>query len=419
MKSIVVEHLSKVYRIETRAQRREPGGPIRRALRRAGMGSDTVRATRDVWALRDISLEVERGTVLGVIGHNGAGKTTLLKTLGRVTIPTAGRAVVRGRVVSLLGLGHGFQRELSARDNIYLNAALYGVPRQEVDRRLPEIVEFAGIGEFVDSPVGHFSSGMYLRLAFSVAVNMRPDVILADEVLAVGDIEFQERCLQRVEEAGREGVTVLFVSHDMRAIGRLCRHVIRLESGEIVDQGSPDDVVSRYESSVYEGAGEMRWGGAKLSPYLRFLSIRLTSPDGREIDAPRGSDDFLVQTTVRTLAPNLQLRFALTVSTGGMQVFQSSPGDAVTTPTPGVWSARARIPGDLLADRVYTADVTVAVIQDGEVAGIHKNNFISFRVYGSMDLDDGEVDGTKTGRRPIISPRLDWMVVREASEVPV
>src|SRR3954469_10390820 len=163
---------------------------------------------RDLWALRDVSFSVEQGEILGIIGPNGAGKTTLLKVLSRVTVPTEGRVVGFGRVVPLLALGAGFQPDMSGRENIFMNAALYGMAATDVEQCLPEIIEFAGIGDFIDVPVKRYSSGMYLRLAFSVAVNMKPDILLADEVLAVGDIEFQERCLERVKQAGESGMSV-------------------------------------------------------------------------------------------------------------------------------------------------------------------------------------------------------------------
>ena len=198
---------------------------------------------RDLWALRDVSFSVEQGEILGIIGPNGAGKTTLLKVLSRVTVPTEGRVVGFGRVVPLLALGAGFQPDMSGRENIFMNAALYGMAAADVEQCLPEIIEFAASAIHRRARQA-LLSGMYLRLAFSVAVNMRPDILLADEVLAVGDIEFQERCLERVKQAGQAGMSVLFVSHDMDAIARLCDRVMWINAGQVVKIGTPDEVVT-------------------------------------------------------------------------------------------------------------------------------------------------------------------------------
>src|SRR5207244_12740531 len=168
------------------------------------------------------------GTILGIIGPNGAGKSTLLKIIARVTRPTEGRVIGRGRVVSLLELGAGFNPDFSARENILMNGAMHGIPRREVLERMDEIVQFAAVEDFLDNPLKHYSSGMYLRLAFSVAINMQPDILLADEILAVGDIAFQERCLERVAEEAQRGLTVLFVSHDLSALARLCDRIVWL-----------------------------------------------------------------------------------------------------------------------------------------------------------------------------------------------
>src|SRR6185436_19824646 len=192
---------------------------VKNVSKRYALGS---KVQREVWALKDVTFALEKGQILGVIGPNGAGKTTLLKVLSRVTPPTEGRIFGYGRVVPLLAIGAGFQEDQTGRANIFLNAAMYGVPAELVEERLDDIIDFADIGDFIDVQVRRYSSGMYLRLAFSVAVNMNPDILLADEVLAVGDVDFQERCLERVKQAGRDGMIVLFVSHDMAAITRLC-----------------------------------------------------------------------------------------------------------------------------------------------------------------------------------------------------
>ncbi len=232
MDSLVAEGLGKCY-ILSRDSEGKSSRSLWRRLRSPLGDSESTAKTRDFWALRDVGFRVEPGTILGVIGPNGAGKTTLLKILARVITPTTGRVVGVGRVVSLLELGAGFDPDLPAHDNILMNAAILGIPRAEAQRRIKDILEFAEVEQFTGSPLRHYSSGMYLRLAFSVAIHMNPQILLADEILAVGDQAFQERCLQKVAELGRDGLTVLFVSHDMDAIMRICNRVMWLHQGAL------------------------------------------------------------------------------------------------------------------------------------------------------------------------------------------
>ena len=201
-----------------------------RSRRRAAVDN----GEREVWALRDVDLEIEEGDVVGIVGRNGAGKTTFLKTVARIVRPTTGVVRVRGRVGALLEVGTGFHPELTGRENVFLNGVVLGMSRREISRRFDDIVEFAGVERFLDTPLKRYSSGMYLRLAFAVAAHIDPDVIIVDEVLAVGDAEFQRRCLGRMSEFGREGRTVLFVSHDSSAVARLCRRAVWLEQGTLL-----------------------------------------------------------------------------------------------------------------------------------------------------------------------------------------
>jgi lipopolysaccharide transport system ATP-binding protein len=262
--AIRTEMLGKRYRIGLAAKRprtlkeaisRTMGAPLRNLSRlrsaapgRAGEGPDLI------WALRDMSFEVREGEVVGIIGRNGAGKSTLLKILSRITHPTTGFADIYGRVGLLLEVGTGFHQELTGRDNIYLSGSILGMDRGFINRRFDEIVEFAGIGPFLDTPVKRYSSGMYLRLAFAVAAHLEPDVLIVDEVLAVGDAEFQKKCLGRMSTVAREGRTVLFVSHDMNAIRRLCSRTLVLHGGRLLMEGPTGDMVQRYLASYVETA---------------------------------------------------------------------------------------------------------------------------------------------------------------------
>jgi lipopolysaccharide transport system ATP-binding protein len=232
-----------------------------------------------IWALRDVSFEVGEGEVLGVIGRNGAGKSTLLKLLSGITPPTEGRIALRGRVGSLLEVGTGFHPELSGRENVYLNGAILGMRRSEIDRKFDEIVAFADVERFIDTPVKRYSSGMYVRLAFSVAAHLEPEILLVDEVLAVGDIGFQKKCLGKMDEVSRDGRTVLFVSHNMSVIGALCPQCLWLEHGLLAATGPTSEVVDAYERSVVGKAvaGDGRVTRAialESGPHVEWLEVR-------------------------------------------------------------------------------------------------------------------------------------------------
>jgi lipopolysaccharide transport system ATP-binding protein len=262
---ITVEHLSKLFHLTQLQQRHN-------TLRDALMDGLTAPkrwfsrkqpATGEpdelLWALRDISFELKQGDVIGIIGRNGAGKSTLLKILSRITEPTEGRAVIHGRVGSLLEVGTGFHPELSGRENIYLNGAILGMHRTEIERKFDEIVAFAEIERFLDTPVKRYSSGMYVRLAFAVAAHLEPEVLVVDEVLAVGDAAFQKKCLGKMGDVAQQGRTVLFVSHNMNAVQRLCPRAILLERGRLLADGPSEEIITRYWSSGVAAAAPDEW----------------------------------------------------------------------------------------------------------------------------------------------------------------
>ena len=228
-------------------------------LRRANTFNDDDDADT-VWALRDVSFDVRHGEVLGVVGKNGAGKSTLLKVLSRITDPSAGRAEVHGRVGSLLEVGTGFHPELTGRENVFLNGSILGMDRPYIERRFDEIVEFSGVERYVDTPVKRYSSGMYLRLAFAVAAHLEPEILIVDEVLAVGDIEFQRKCIGKMSEVAGQGRTVIFVSHNMGAVAKLCERAILLRGGRKVMDGPAGEVVNAYLTGETPSAAERVWG---------------------------------------------------------------------------------------------------------------------------------------------------------------
>ncbi len=256
--AIKVENLSKRYRIGRKEEIHDtfaaaavdwikrPGKNLRRLRRLTRFGENGHDPEDIIWALKDVSFEVKRGEVVGIIGRNGAGKSTLLKILSRITHPTNGRVELHGRVSSLLEVGTGFHPELSGRENIYLNGTILGMRKAEIDRKFDEIVDFSGVEKFIDTAVKRYSSGMRVRLAFSVAAHLEPEILLVDEVLAVGDAEFQKKCLGKMGEVARGGRTVLFVSHNMLAIQNLCHNTMWLNNGEVVSIGKTKRVISKY-----------------------------------------------------------------------------------------------------------------------------------------------------------------------------
>jgi lipopolysaccharide transport system ATP-binding protein len=262
---ITVENLSKSYLVGHEAAQSEPYKALRDVMAREARSfvrkaSDMLHGRQIVqgdeieefWALRDVRFEVQQGEILGIIGSNGAGKSTLLKILSRITEPTRGQVRIRGRVASLLEVGTGFHPELTGRENIFLNGAILGMARAEIQKKFDGIVAFAGVDKFIDTPIKRYSSGMYLRLAFAVAAHLEPDILVVDEVLAVGDAEFQKKCLGKMQDVGREGRTILLVSHNMGAISALCHRTVWFENGRVKSIGNTSEIVSEYLSNALD-----------------------------------------------------------------------------------------------------------------------------------------------------------------------
>jgi len=257
----------------------------RRILHPFRTANSTAATLEEFWALKDVSFQVKRGERLGIIGRNGAGKSTLLKVLSRITEPSAGRVTIRGRVSSLLEVGTGFHPELTGRENIYLNGAILGMSRQEIKRKFDEIVDFSGVAKFLDTPVKRFSSGMYVRLAFAVAAHLEPEILLVDEVLAVGDAAFQKKCLGKMEDVAEKGRTVLFVSHNMKAVQELCENSMLMANGQVAQKGPTDDVVREYLSETMEvqeiPVAQRR--DRKGNGILRFTHLEFNEPGTRVV----------------------------------------------------------------------------------------------------------------------------------------
>ncbi|MGY1609576.1 ABC transporter ATP-binding protein [Geodermatophilus sp. SYSU D00700] len=314
MDRIWVDGVSKRYRLGEKHNLRETLSAALRPRRRT--------ETRDLWSLWDVSFGVADGEAVGILGRNGAGKSTILKILMRITTPTLGRSRTRGRVAALLEVGTGFHPELTGRENVFLNAAVLGMTRAETARRFDEIIDFAGTERFLDTPVKRYSSGMYLRLAFAVAAHLDPDILIVDEVLAVGDAEFQRKCLTKMSSAEAEGRTVLFVSHDLAALSKLCTRALWLEAGQVRDEGPTKTVVHRYLTSGLAAASSASLLGGSAAG--RLLDVRVVATDG--VERPLMRDEpvrVVIFLAVYDERPGLDLAVALT-NERGVRVFDET-----------------------------------------------------------------------------------------------
>lgn len=284
-----------------------------------------------IWALRNVSFEVKQGQVLGIIGRNGAGKSTLLKILSRVTDPTEGLVKIHGRVGSLLEVGTGFHPELTGRENIYLNGAILGMRRGEIDRKFDEIVEFAEVAQFIETPVKRFSSGMYLRLAFAVAAHLEPEILVVDEVLAVGDAEFQRKCLGKMSDVAREGRTVLFVSHNMSAILRLTEETLVVDKGRLLLRAATTEAIDYYLSHGLTREGQREWSRDEVprsAHPFRPLAVRIRNQAGKVVDTIRSVEPFAVEVEYALTAPITGLRVGVYLTSArGEFVFTSFDTD--------------------------------------------------------------------------------------------
>src|SRR6185436_17822505 len=276
MPDLIFDHVSKRYRIRHEVEENAARHPLVRKWRNLWTRPE------DFWAVRDVSFAVEKGEAVGIIGHNGAGKSTILKLLSNITTPTSGEIMINGRLAALIEVGSGFHPELSGRENIYLNGSILGMTRREITKKLDDIIEFAGVRDFIDTTVKRYSSGMYVRLGFSIAAHLDPDILLLDEVLAVGDASFQRKCIQRITELKKNGTTIVFISHDLRAVQQLCDRVILLKKGQIEADGDPAETIELYQSLSAAQFGGPAAGGWGREPSGEAVVTSLTFYDENE-----------------------------------------------------------------------------------------------------------------------------------------
>ncbi len=377
------------------------------------------KSSRTFWALKDVSFEVKQGEVLGIIGRNGAGKSTLLKILSRITEPTEGRAKISGRVGSLLEVGTGFHSELTGRDNIYLNGAILGMKRDEIKRKFDEIVAFAGVGKFIDTPVKHYSSGMHLRLAFAVAAHLEPEILLVDEVLAVGDASFQKKCLNKMEDIGQEGRTVLFVSHNIGAIQALCNRTILLDEGRVIQEGESAAVVREYLNYAGSNTSQRVWLEKERpgNQSLRLISVCLKDGHGIPTKEINISDEVNIEIEYEVLREGARGRFSLVLfDAGGYCIFSSLSntrenayhGEPLQI---GHYVSICTLYGNLLNSGRYYVSIIGA--SDYWTDGFRADHVIVFEA-----VDDGKLRGDYAGNfGGVIRPKLQWKTIslKEAS----
>ena len=388
-----------------------PFRKAKRLLRGQATGASGLDET--IWALRDVSLEINPGEVVGVIGRNGAGKSTLLKILSRITEPTEGYAEIHGRVGSLLEVGTGFHPELTGRENIYLNGAILGMRRVEINRKFDEIIAFSEVEKFIDTPVKHYSSGMYLRLAFAVAAYLEPEILFVDEVLAVGDANFQKKCLNKMQDVGKQGRTVLFVSHNMPAVTRLCERVILLDGGRVIEDGPCHQVVRTYLSDGQRAMAWREWPNLVSSPggeIVRLRAVRVLSEDGEIIEtvdirrpvAVEMEYDVLKEGYV--LLPNFDF-----INEEGVHVFKTLDRDPdwVRRPRPkGRYRSTTWIPGNFLSEGMLFINAALTTVNP-MIPQYYAREVVAFHV---IDRTDGDsVRGDYAGHiKGVVRPLLKW-----------
>jgi lipopolysaccharide transport system ATP-binding protein len=363
--------------------------------------------SENFYALRDVSFNVEQGESLAVIGRNGAGKTTLLKILSRVTPPTAGRISLRGRVASLLEVGTGFHPELTGRENIFLNGSILGLKNREIKAKMEAIVEFSGVEKFLSTPIKRYSSGMQLRLAFAVAAHLEPEILIIDEVLAVGDAEFQKKCLGKMEEVSRSGRTVLFVSHNMSAVTSLCRKAMLLDQGSVVATGDVEEVVTTYLKGETDGQnGERRYEPVLGDQHVRLRAVRLRGQDGNVQQHFKVTEPVRIEIEAEVLSAECNPVPAIRINeVSGATILVSTHPDKQPADGTGLCRFDVTIPGNLFNEGVFSLGLSISTLLPEKV------HVADYRVMSFEMIDDltAVTRNAYTGKFPgYFRPLFEW-----------
>ncbi len=417
---IRVENLAKSYMISH--ERRDPYATLRDVIATkvknlfSGRGSDLTQ--EEFWALKDINFEIKQNDRIGIIGRNGAGKSTLLKILSRITEPTRGRVSIKGRVASLLEVGTGFHPELTGRENIFLNGAILGMRKTEIDRKFDEIVSFAEIEKFVDTPVKRYSSGMYVRLAFAVAAQLEPEILIVDEVLAVGDIVFQNKCLGKMENISKEGRTVIFVSHNIEAIQKLCNRGIILHEGKVAMQGDVDQVVNKYLGEGLGLIGEQVWQDIQKAPgdqVVKMVAVRVLDKNDNVCTKFDVRDPVTIELEYHILEAGHRLCTQIYfVNELGHVLFISK--DNLDSPwkntgcSVGHFKSHCHVPGDFLNEGEVSIVYGIDTVGSSLVNHATDRDVVRFRVTDHMDPRGVRGNYPLTWRHDGVRPRLQWTV---------
>ena len=430
--AVTVEGLSKIYRIGLKEQAHDTfaraaidfiRSPLQnyrkyRSLYRFedvadGSSSAAIAPADIIWALQDVSFQIKHGEVIGFVGRNGAGKSTLLKILPRITPPPRGRAEIRGRVASLLEVGTGFHQELTGRENVYLNGTILGMSRNEIERKFDEIIDFSGIERFIDTPVKRYSSGMTVRLAFAVAAHLEPEILIIDEVLAVGDTAFQKKCINKMQDVGKAGRTVLFVSHNMPAVKMLCNRAILLNGGRLIMDASAHDVVSAYMNTDAGVTAAREWSDPQNAPggeVARLRGARIVGRNNCAVSVVDIKDDVGLQMEYEVLTSgHVLLPHCYIHNDEGLMLFSTVDQDPAWLQRPrpeGRYTSTVWIPGNLLTDG--TIYVSCALLsRTANTAQFYEKQVIAFMV--SDNMGKGTARGDWAGwMGGVIRPRLEW-----------
>lgn len=368
------------------------------------------------WALDDVSFEVKHGEAIGIIGRNGAGKSTLLKILSRITSPTRGRVDVFGRVGSLLEVGTGFHPELTGRENIYLNGAILGMPNREINRKFDEIVDFSGIEKFLDTPVKHYSSGMYVRLAFAVAAHLEPEILVVDEVLAVGDAEFQKKCLGKMNNVAHDGRAILLVSHNMQAIRQLCKETIWLNTGQVIERGMTQNIIDKYlkSSNLISSDDNIADLIEKLPPDPVFKLEGITLSQNRQpvqhVVLSGRSLDFEIRYKVLQRTTGFRVYIDLLDEEKNLlfRSFHDNDADGIPITEPDAYVSQVSIPADMLAPKDYFIKVNATIFNVRSLLPLD-GIFIPISVNHSGNYNKAYVADTIRGK---LAPVLPWNTIK-------